>query len=435
MAAEAIGPMSAVGFRPHPLRANVLGEVHARPFQLVVAPRVFLHLAFLTEGAGAVADREAFAAFGRSLGLPGPDAETRHLRIPVLGGRLGWEQHTEFTTYTFDAPPAASGGLPPHPFAAGLVQPGPLIVAVRLDLVPLPDPLEAGLADLDPVSLCVAGVADGGAIAATDFRQDADGFTRIRVFDVDLTPPRAGALVQRLLEIETYRTLALLGLPEAQRLAPAVRRIEEALTGASAAMCESRGLDDDRRRLDELTSLAATLEADVAASAYRFGASRAYYEIVGDRLASIREARIAAYGSFSGFLQRRLGPAMRTCQAIESRQTALATKLGRAANLLRTRVDVEIERQNRDLLTSMNLRARLQLRLQQTVEGLSVAAITYYVVGLVGYLAKGAKEAGLPMVDPAVATAVAVVPVALVLWLIVRRIRRHHEREDRAGGG
>jgi uncharacterized membrane-anchored protein len=430
MASEAAG--GALGFTPHPLRAAVLGEVHARPFQLVAAPRVFLHLAFLTDAAGAAADRAAFEALCRAQGLAGPGPETKHLRIPVLGGRLGWEQHSEFITYTFEAA-YAGDGLPPHPFGSGFREPGPVIAAARVDLLKAPEPLEAGLAGLDPVSLCVARVADGTAVAATDFRQDGDGFTRIRVFDLDLTPARAGALVQRLLEIETYRTLALLGLPEAQRSGPIVRRIEDGLTNTSEAMRASRGLDEDRRLLDELTTLAAALEADAAASAYRFGASRAYYEIVGDRLNSIREERIAAYGSFSGFLQRRLGPAMRTCQAIESRQTALATKLARAANLLRTRVDVEIERQNRDLLNSMNRRARLQLRLQQTVEGLSVAAISYYVASLVGYLAKGAKEAGVP-VDPTIATAVAIPPVALGLWWLVRRIRRQHAEEDRTRG-
>ena len=47
-----------------------------------------------------------------------------------------------------------------------------------------------------------------------------------------------------------------------------------------------------------------------------------------------------------------------------------------------------------NLLGAMNRRQQLQLRLQATVEGLSVAAITYYIVGLVGYAAKGLKEGG-----------------------------------------
>jgi len=104
----------------------------------------------------------------------------------------------------------------------------------------------------------------------------------------------------------------------------------------------------------------------------------------------------------------------------------LSRKLARATTLLRTRVDVELERQNRSLLQSMNRRARLQLRLQQTVEGLSVAAVSYYVVGLIAYLAKAAKDAGLPVPSANITTGVAVPLVVLLIWWLVRRIRKHH---------
>jgi len=121
-----------------------------------------------------------------------------------------------------------------------------------------------------------------------------------------------------------------------------------------------------------------------------------------------------------------MAPAMRTCVTTEERQANLSRKLSRAANLLRTRVDVELEGQNRDVLRSMNERTRLQLMLQATVEGLSVAAISYYVVGLFGYLVKGLHDADVIRVDPALVTG-AFVPAALLLvWWIVRRIRTRH---------
>ena len=147
--------------------------------------------------------------------------------------------------------------------------------------------------------------------------------------------------------------------------------------------------------LSELTELAAELEADAAASLYRFGASRAYNSIVEERLDALKEEVVPGYDTWSGFLQRRVAPAMRTCRSVEERQANLSGKLTRATTLLRTWVDVEVEQQNRDVLASMNNRARLQLRLQQTVEGLSVAAVSYYVVGLVGYLAKGFTVFGM----------------------------------------
>ncbi len=182
-------------------------------------------------------------------------------------------------------------------------------------------------------------------------------------------------------------------------------------------------LVDNHRLLDELTALAAELEAGAAGSLFRFGASRAYDEIVRLRLETIGERKVGGLPTWSSFLARRMAPAMRTCVTTEERQANLSRKLARAANLLRTRVDVELEQQNRDLLKSMNERTRLQLRLQATVEGLSVAAISYYVVGLFGYLVKGAHDAGAPL-DPTLATTVFVPFAVLTIWWVVRRIRR-----------
>ena len=127
----------------------------------------------------------------------------------------------------------------------------------------------------------------------------------------------------------------------------------------------------------------------------------------------------------AAFLQRRLAPAMRTCRAVEERQANLSRKLSRAANLLRSWVDVEVQQQNRDLLESMNDRARVQLRLQQTVEGLSVAAVSYYVVGLIGYLVKGTDAFGTHL-KPELVTALSVPLAVALVWFVVRRVRRSH---------
>src|SRR5690606_31209610 len=155
---------------------------------------------------------------------------------------------------------------------------------------------------------------------ATDFQLDADGFIRILIADRGLGPERAGALVQRVLELETYRTLALLGLPEAQRLSPAISRIEKKLAEVTEAMRHARGLTDNSKLLDELTALASDLEADAAASLFRFGATRAYYEIVQTRLQAIGERKAGGLPTWSSFLTRRMAPAMRTCATMEERQ-------------------------------------------------------------------------------------------------------------------
>ncbi|MEM1377518.1 MAG: DUF3422 domain-containing protein, partial [Pseudomonadota bacterium] len=171
------------------------------------------------------------------------------------------------------------------------------------------------------------------------------------------------------------------------------------------------------------------LEADAASSLYRFGASRAYHNIVDDRLQGLEKEPVPGYDTFSFFLERRLAPAMRTCRAIEERQANLSRKLARTANLLRTRIDVEVEKQNRNLLQSMDKRAKLQLRLQQTVEGLSVAAVSYYVVGLISYIISGMETSALGVSNQLIIAAT--VPIVVMgIWFTVRRIRKKHIDKD-----
>ena len=430
MSAEvSIGGGNGGRLEPHPLRAAILSEVHARPFTAIETPRRILHFAFDTAGEAGRNDRAALAAFCKRRELEPLKTNAKHHRVTLGGATLRWEQHSEFTTYTWELPSAAT--QPFYPDAASqaapmgnVPQPGPLLVALDLHLMTDNQKIDPGKL-FDRASLAVAETADGQALYATDFQPDTAGFVRILVLDRGLDPERAGALVQRVIETETYRTLALLGLPEAQRLAPSIGRIEQRLAEATEEMRSAHALIDNQRLLDDLTGLAAELEAGAAASHFRFGASRAYNDIVHLRLNAIGERKVDVYPTWSSFLTRRMQPAMRTCITMEERQNTLSEKLSRAANLLRTRVDVELERQNRDLLKSMNDRTRLQLRLQTTVEGLSVAAVSYYVVGLFHYLMEGAHDRGAP-VDVTLATALFVPVAVLGIWFMVRVIRKRH---------
>jgi uncharacterized membrane-anchored protein len=311
-----------------------------------------------------------------------------------------------------------------------LPQPGPLLVSIDLKLS------REGEIELESLfqsaSVAMAYLDGRTALAATDFAPDPEGFVRFVVVDLRLTPIRAGSLVQRLLELETYRMFALLGLPEAQRLAPDVGAIERDLAVITVAMTQSQDDVDSHDLLQQLTSLAARLEAGAMASLYRFSASRAYSEIVQGRLETIQEEPFPGYSTFSGFMSRRLDPAMRTCKAMEDRQENLSLKVARAAQLLRTRVDIELEHQNRDLLTSMNARTRLQLRLQETVEILSIAAASYYLVGLIGHLTAALPALGIA-VGPEVATAITVpfvvAAVGVFFFVRLRAVKEH------GGGG
>lgn len=429
----------------HPLRAPVLRELHARPFVPASTPRRFLHAGFLLEGDAAQQDRVAVTALCVSRGVPAPASGAKHHYVAFGGANLRWESHAEFCTYTWDfpCPELAAGTLPFQPPATTFAspfgevpQPGPLLVAVDLHLIT--DTAEDLFLDkvFDRASLARSDVSDGAAEVVTDFKADPSGYVRILVRDRGLGTEAAGALVQRLLEIETYRTLALLGLPEAQRLVPAISRIERRLADAAGEMTRTEGLVANNKLLDELVALAAELEAGATAALFRFGASRAYMDIVRLRLAAIREMAIPGFPTWQQFLERRLAPAMRTCFAVEERQEKVAQKLANAADLLRTRVDVELEQQNRDLLSTMNERTRLQLRLQQTVEGLSVAAISYYVVSLIGHLFEGIHESGIDErllgfhIDVGLVTAIAVPLTLLGVWSVVRRIRQTHAHDD-----
>jgi uncharacterized membrane-anchored protein len=227
--------------------------------------------------------------------------------------------------------------------------------------------------------------------------------------------------VQRLLEIETYRMMALLAFPLASEVGPALTRAE----GALAAITERTtrvSAEDEAALLDDLTRLAAEIERSEATSRFRFGAAQAYYRLVRQRIGELREQRIPGVQTIAEFMDRRLAPAMATCESTARRQEELSARIARASQLLRTRVDVALERQNQSLLESMDRRAKLQLRLQQTVEGLSIAAITYYAAGLVGYVGKAGKALGVPL-DVDVAVAVAIPVIAFALWRGLRRLR------------
>ncbi|MGK8437333.1 DUF3422 family protein [Ectopseudomonas hydrolytica] len=424
---ETAGPAAVYGMQAYADRAVAVGEVHARPHLLIKAPRAVLQLAFITEGDPAK-DQAAITELSQRLGVAEPDNMTPLHGLTWDEGDLHCEKHTEFSTYLWSASLDSESREPSgeNPFRHGFVPPGPVISGVRLNLLPWTSESEKEIDRFDPISLCYSVVENGMAAIVTDFRQDEEGLTNILVLDRGLTQARAGALVQRLLEIETYRTLALLALPLTRSITIELRRMETQLAVITDQMRTRGGSRPDNDvLLSELTSLAAELEAGVAANLYRFGASRAYYDIVEERLDALSEDIVCGYCTWSDFLYRRIAPAMRTCQSVKERQAKLSDKLTRSISLLRSWIDIELERQNRDLLASMNNRAKLQLRLQQTVEGLSVAAISYYVVSLLAYLLKGIPGVH-DMVKPELAIAILVPMVMLAIWWTVRRIRHAH---------
>ena len=420
----------------HPFRFDLTNELHARPSVPVEPGTRIVHLALLQGEDGRKRERAALTLLCDRFGLDHPPEHATHFILAAPTFTLKWERHTEFTSYTLftragtdaDFPPVDRLPLP-EDWLARL--PGQVICALTLMVVPapaekrLPEAWQPFLAD---GSLCGARVAEGAATIWTDFRLHEDGAARMLLLDHGLEARQAGRLVLRLIEIETYRSLALLALPVARELAPTITDMERALADITAQLSAAEGVEDERRLLAQLTARASGLERLLAQSSYRFSAARAYHGIVEARIDALREERLPAIRTIDGFMDRRLGPAMRTCRTIETRMADLSRRLARAANLLRTRVEVAMEEQNRGLLASMERRARLQLRLQQTVEGLSVIAISYYAVGLVGYVAKAA-ESLLPL-KPATVTGLAAPLVLGLVWLGLQRLKRRLHRDE-----
>ncbi|MER2555063.1 MAG: DUF3422 domain-containing protein, partial [Thauera sp.] len=277
-------------------------------------------------------------------------------------------------------------------------------------------------------ALVASAVSDGAGWVLTDFHLH-DGFSHFLLLDNGFTPRQAGRIAQRLVEIETYRVMALLAFPVAKEVGRLVSRAEDELADLMDGMGQSRTAEDDRAVLTRLSRLAADVERSVARTSFRFGAAAAYYRLVRQRIDDLREQRLPGYSPIGEFMDRRLVPAIDTCTSIARRQDDLSGRIARNSQLLRTRVDVEIERQNQELLAQMNRRARIQLHLQETVEGLSVVAITYYASQLVNYIAKGAKDFIAPA-TPEILTALSIPVIAGLVYMGLRRMRKLLGKEE-----
>jgi len=436
--------MSNGMFTEHPLRDALAAELHARPHGAIRAPAEISHVAVKTGEQPPEADLNHLNALCSHFKVAAPAADATMFTADMGPFRLKWERHTEFSAYTFSAErdfthPFKQPTLDevPADWIAGL--PGEVISAlhvaldVRDDLDDITALAAAAGAAFDNNPITGGQLLDGRAIWWTDFRVHADRFSRFLVHTQGLEIEPAGRLVQRIIDMETYRLMAMLALPIAQEARP---RVSEAESELSAILGKLGGTGDsatdavdDRGLLSDLTRLAGEAERISGLIAYRFNATRAYQEIVRQRVSALRENRIRGHQPVGGFLMTRFEPAMETCDNLSRRLESLSARIARAGNLLRTRVDVALEEQNRDLLQSMDRRVQLQLRLQQTVEGLSVAAISYYVISLVIYLARGVGSLGVA-VDPYLVGLAAFPIVVGGVWWGVRHVRRKLAKSD-----
>ena len=432
----------------HPLRAPLAAEIHSRPPIRLEAPERITHLAVYgrnepATGAALGLQSGLLSELCVHFGVTPPAREAKYFFHDFGRFRLKWECHTEFAGYTFVTSSRSDNGaeflftnMPstdlPEEWLLRLL--GKLMVATHIML----EKATMSAADTVPHmrrlyegNAVVGCEASQAAQVWTDFQIHPDGFVRFVVRDAGLKGQQAGRLVQRLLEIETYRMMALMGLPPAQRSIPMLNAIEAELASLTSAMIENGkvkgdGLQDTVQEevlLDQITGLAARLEQLAVDNNYRFSASQAYFKLVHARIDELRERRIEGVPTIADFMQRRLTPAMNTCLSTARRQETLAERIANTNSLLRTRVGIRQEQQNNRILQSMNTRAAQQLRLQQAVEGLSVVAISYYLAGLVSYASKAVKAAGLN-IDTDLVTGISVPVLALAVWMGLRQLRK-----------
>jgi uncharacterized membrane-anchored protein len=425
-----------------PERKLLNDDIHARPYLELNPPEQISYLALLVDREERVRELEHLQLLCRHFDLPAPaNLDSKDIFIDFGQFRMKMEVHAEYTHYKFIEQSNVTAPFAQPPILAvpadwleGL--PGKLLVGIHVAILDATSPN----LNLSPENLpryfagnrLIGGkIAAGNGFAYSDFLIHEDGFSRLLIVNHHFAPGQAGRCLQRLLEIETYRMLALLGLPRARAILPELPDADRQLVELTASLDEDDGQSDEAL-LNELTQLAATIENKVSATYARFNATRNYASLVSIRLEQLRESKIEGIPSFTEFLERRLNPAVNTCNSVDHWLHQLAQRISNVNQLLLTRIDVRRKQQNQDMLESLNRRAKIQLRLQQAIEGLSVVAITYTAVSILGLVLGGVKSIGIKINSDL--TIALVIPIlGYFAYLGVVHLHETIEQEDRDG--
>ena len=411
--------------------------VHTRQSQRIHLPALVVYIAVISNDITLEQECEHLRRLPGQEGIMIDHLQHNFLRLRLQGYTLRWERHTEFTSYSLvqQLPESAQLGATdpdllsslvlPNGWLAGI--PGRTFTAIKLVMVngDLKSPEEMLLSARNwfgerPVVASLVG-RNSRSLVVTDFMLRDSGFERILV----IAPPkisvtRAGRIAQRLLEIETYRVMALRGLPVAKKLDSELANSEQQLASITDQL--KNKITSEQELLDRLVALAVDMERITIEHMYRFTATRAYDKMITQRITELKEKAIPGTQIIGEFMWHRLSPAIAKVEDTAQRMGSLSERISHTSALLRTQVNILTEAQNQQLLEKLTRGQELQLRLQRTVEGLSIAAISYYVVSLILYLTKAGKAAGL-LVHPELVTGAMIPLVLLVVWRITRRIQ------------
>ena len=413
----------------YPFRQQILEEVHARPVEMVPARSRVRRLVFVvrpeTGDVGATLANFCDWCDGAGLARPG-NKDVRQHSFAAGARQVTWEFHTEFVTVTWTAPPDDADSAPEGIGLESIDGPQ-LLGAMRIDLVEDARLADALMPGFNPQSLCVIGVEDGAGQLATDFVPDAERFTRFEFAAGGLQPLRRAILVRRILEIETYRTMTLIGLPLARQHASGLSAMETELTDKVNSLAEATETGRAQTALEALHGLMVRAGRLSEQLTYRFAACQAYGDILQARLGAIGERPTPLGSSLSRYIRNRVDPARGTYTAMEKRLDVLFAKIERAVELLNVRIGLDVQIQNKQVLQTIAETGHSQFLLQRTVEGLSTIAISYYTIGILGYVLATPLE--MLAIDKTLVLSIAAPFVLLGVWLMVRAVRKRHFSE------
>lgn len=421
------------GLEMHPMRETLYLELHSRPFQVIPSPSRITYLAVLCDHAVRETQFAHFQSLFAYFDEAPPEEDSVCLEVEFGSLRIRREKHMEFTTYTFISEGVCAGDDPfscsgasrlPAEWLATL--PGTVVAGFHVSIEdareqPEPElPVVKGF--FEGMRLVGSSPQNGDAQIWTTFQLHSDGFGRFLIYNRRMSDSQLGRLTQRVMEIETYRLMALLALPLARQYNPMLTEMDRQLAETTSELAANSGLDE-RELLGKLTDMAAWVEACRAHTTFRFGATRAYNALVMSRLEELREDEVSGHLTITEFMTRRMTPAVRTCESVSERLENLSRRIDRVSDMMRTRVELSIQGQNQDLLASMDRRSKIQLMMQHTVEGLSVAAISYYTVGLIKYLLEALYDSGVN-IDKSLAVGISVPVVIGLVWIATRKIHK-----------
>jgi uncharacterized membrane-anchored protein len=418
----------------HPLRAELYNELHSRPFHVLPCPAQVTHIALITTPEQRADQFRHWQDLHIMLGQPEPRKDVSCYEATFGSLRIRREMHMEFASYTFinlgigdDHQPFQDTGISSLPKGWLEKLTGTVVAAFHIDLQQASNGPETDLAQIrhwfEGERLVGSSPWEGKARVWGTFRLHSDGFGRFMVLNRDMSDSQLGRLTQRLMEIETYRLMSLLSLPLAREMTPSLNDMDQQLAVITQSLADNQGIDE-REVLADLTNIAARIEAFRAHATFRFSATRAYHQLVLTRLEELREDELSGHLTITEFMTRRLTPAVETCESVKERLEDLSRRVDRASDMVRTRVELAIQSQNQQLLSSMDRRSKIQLMMQHTVEGFSVVVISYYLLALLKLALESADDAGFD-VNTSLVLGIA---IPVVLGLVFIGVRMIHHR-------